>query len=357
MMIIKTAAVYFDGESSTPQNVELFLDKNKEIFYFETQKNDWINWGIKESDFKQKSDSFVIQNKEDVSKSIIIKDSLFINNLKAYLKETGNVSWHQKLINLGFKVHSVIAITILGFIGLSYLYIMPYIAEKAVVLVPESYDTNLGNLVSKQSLMTNTVDSVKSEKLNQFAKELKLNNNKNLHFTVVNSDIVNAYALPNGDIVVFSGILDAMKDYDELVALIGHEVSHVNNRDSMKMLCRNLSGYLFVSAILGDTNGIMAIIGDNANTLQSLSFSRKFEHQADIEGFQILITNHVNPKGMSNLFKRLQEDKSDFSIPEFLSSHPITTERINDVEKMIQSKSFSVNDNPKLKTLFEEIKQ
>ncbi|WP_395057879.1 M48 family metallopeptidase, partial [Flavobacterium sp.] len=139
--------------------------------------------------------------------------------------------------------------------------------------------------------------------------------------------------------------------------LIGHEVSHVNNRDSMKMLCRNLSGYLFVSAILGDTNGIMAIIGDNANTLQSLSFSRKFEHQADVEGFKILTANHVNPKGMSNLFKRLQEDKSALSIPEFLSSHPITNERINDIDKLIKSKSFVVKDNPKLKTLFQEIKQ
>jgi predicted Zn-dependent protease len=357
MMITKTIAVYFDGESSTPLNIEIFLDKKKENFYFETQKNGWINWKIEESDFKQKADSFVIQNKEDVSKNIIIKDSTFINDLKTYLEETRNINWYQKLINLGFKVHSAIAITILAFIGLSYLYIMPWVAEKAVVLVPESYDTNLGDLVFKQSLMTSTIDSVKSEKLNRFAKELKLNNNKNLHFTVVNSGIINAYALPNGDIVVFSGILDAMKDYEELVALIGHEVSHVNNRDSMKMLCRNLSGYLFVSAILGDTNGIMAIIGDNANTLQSLSFSRKFEHQADVEGFQILTANHVDPKGMSNLFKRLHQDKSDFSIPEFLSSHPITTERINYINTMIQSNSFVVKDNPKLKALFQEIKQ
>lgn len=356
MRITKTAAIYFDGESSTPQAIELFLDKKNETFYFETIKGS-INWEIKESDFKQKSDSFVIQNKEDVSKNIIVKDSSFINDLKTYLKETGNVNLYQKLINLGFKVHMIIAISILGFIGFSYLYIMPWIAEKSVFLVPESYDTNLGNLVFEQSLMTNTIDSVKSEKLNKFAKELKLNNNKKLHFTVVNSDIVNAYALPNGDIVVFSGILDAMEDYDELVALIGHEVSHVNNRDSMKMLCRNLSGYIFISAILGDANGVMAVIGDNANTLQSLSFSREFEHKADVDGFQILTNNHVNPRGMSNLFKRLQEDKNNFSIPEFLSSHPITTERIHDVNKMIQSKSFTVIDNPKLKTLFKEIKQ
>ena len=59
-----------------------------------------------------------------------------------------------------------------------------------------------------------------------------------------------------------------MKSYEELVALIGHEATHVNHRHGMKLLCRDLSGYLFVSAILGDANGIMAVITDNVNSLQ-----------------------------------------------------------------------------------------
>lgn len=354
-MIEKTTAVYFDGESSTPQNIELFLDKKKSVFYFETQNAGWINWSIERLDFIYKSDALKLQLKENPAESINIKNADFISRLKTFLHETGNVNWYQKLINLGFKAHTVFALSILFSIGISYVYVLPWIAEKAVILLPESYDSDLGNLVFEQSMMTSTIDSVKTEKLNQFAQQLKLNNTKKLHFTVVDSDIVNAYALPNGNIVVFTGIINKMKSYEELAGLIGHEVAHVNNRHSMKSLCRDLSGYLFVSAVLGDVNGVMAVIGENANNLQSLSFSRDFEHQADLEGYKILINNKINPKGMSDLFSRLQENES-FSLPEFLSSHPVTKERINFIRSLLKSKQHQVTENHQFKSLFQKIK-
>jgi beta-barrel assembly-enhancing protease len=167
---------------------------------------------------------------------------------------------------------------------------------------------------------------------------------------------MNAFALPDGSIVVYTGIIDSMKDYEELAGLIGHEVAHVNHRHSMKMLCRNLSGYLFISAILGDANGVMAVLGENVNTLQSLSFSREFEREADTEGFKIVTSNEVNPKGMSTLFKRLQNEKT-ISIPEFLSSHPVTKDRIRHIDEMIKTKPFQSKDNSKLSLLFQRIKE
>jgi predicted Zn-dependent protease len=67
----------------------------------------------------------------------------------------------------------------------------------------------------------------------------------------------------------------------------------------------------------------MAIIGDNVNICSH--FSREFEKQADLEGFATL-NKTKSTLGMSNLFKRLQ-DKRFISIPEFLSSHPVTEEK------------------------------
>jgi beta-barrel assembly-enhancing protease len=354
-MIIKTTAVYFDGESSAPQNIELFLDKKRAVFYFETSKAGWINWDIGRLDFIYKSDALKLQLKENPAENINIKDAHFIAGLKMFLHENGNVGWYQKLINLGFKAHSVLAFALLLSIGLSYFYALPWIAEKSVALVPETYDTDLGNLVFEQSMMTSKVDSSKTEKLNQFAQQLRLNNTKKLHFTVVDSEIINAYALPNGNIVVFTGIIDKMESYEELAGLIGHEAAHINHRHSMKSLCRDLSGYLFVSAILGDVNGVMAVIGENANNLQSLSFSRDFEHQADLEGYKILVANKINPKGMSDLFSRLQENES-FSLPEFLSSHPVTKERISFIRSLLKSEKYQTIENTHLKSLFQSIK-
>jgi len=173
---------------------------------------------------------------------------------------------------------------------------------------------------------------------------------------VIDSPTVNAFSLPDGNIIVFTGLIHLMNDYDELAGLIGHEVSHVNNRHSMKMLCRNLSGYLFISAVLSDVNGIMAIIGDNVHNLQSLSYSRQFERQADEQGTQLMVLNGINPKGMTDLFTRLKSSET-VVIPGFISSHPITTDRIVDINRLIQRTPHKFHKNSKLEELFRHVKK
>jgi Zn-dependent protease with chaperone function len=355
-MVKKTIGVFFDGNSSVPQQIELSFDKTKKEFHFVSSNMETYCWKIEVVSFEKKAGTLHLQQGNDPIQTISVKEVAFIEELTEFRKNNGSLGWYHRLLDLGIRSHAVFAVLIMVFIGLSYLYVIPWIAEKSVVLIPEEYDNKLGEAFIEQNMFFSSVDSAKTNTLNLFAKELKLRNTKKLHFKVVDSDIVNAFALPDGTIVIYSGIIDSMKNYDELVGLLGHEVAHVNHRHGMKMLCRNLSGYLFVSAILGDANGIMAIIGDNVNSLQSLSFSREFEKQADLEGFATLNKNQINPMGMSNLFKRLQ-DKRFISIPEFLSSHPVTEERIDYINQMVEDKSYPYKENPKLKSLFLEIKQ
>lgn len=352
----KTIGIFFDGESAIPKEIELIFDAEKSVLAFETENNQQHLWNLNEIEFQIKSKFMYLEYGNDPIQNIKISDNDFVNRIHDFRKKKGNQSWYHKLMDMGIKAHILFTVFIFAIIGLGYFYAIPWVAEKAVVIIPEDYDSHLGTTFFEQNMLFSNVDIQKSKALNLFAKELNLKNTKKIKFTVVDSPIVNAYALPDGNIVVFSGILNTMKDYDELVGLIGHEVAHVNHRHSMKMVCRNLSGYIFVSAILGDANGIMATIGDNVNNLQSLSYSRNFEHEADVEGFEIIALNKINPKGMSNLFKRLQ-DKEVLNIPEFLSSHPVTTERIKDINELIKTKPFRFKDNLKLKKLFLEIKK
>lgn len=351
----KTIGIFFDGKSAIPKEVELIFDTEKNVFVFETENNEQHFWDLDGIEFQTKSKYMYLEYGNDPVQNIKINDNDFVNRVHDFRKKKGNQSWYNKLMDMGIKAHILFTVFIFAIIGLCYFYAIPWVAEKAVVIIPEDYDSHLGTAFFEQNMIFNDVDVQKTKALNSFANELNLKNTKKLKFTVVNSEMVNAFALPDGNIVVFSGILDAMKDYDELVGLIGHEVAHVNHRHSMKMVCRNLSGYIFVSAILGDANGVMATIGDNVNNLQSLSFSRNFEHEADVEGFEIIALNKVNPKGMSNLFKRLQ-DEEVVTIPEFLSSHPVTTERITDINELIKEKPFQYQENLKLKKLFLAIK-
>jgi Zn-dependent protease with chaperone function len=346
-----TTGIFFDGESAIPKEIEVSFDIEKSVLVFETENKQQYFWDLDGIAFQTKSKTMYLEYGNDPIQNIKISDSDFVKRIHDFSKKKGNQSWYHKLMDMGIKAHILFTVFIFAIIGLGYFYAIPWAAEKAVVIIPEEYDSHLGATFFEQNMIFSDVDAEKTKALNLFAKELYLKNTKKLKFTVVDSPIVNAFALPDGNIVVFSGILNTMKNYDELVGLMGHEVAHVNHRHSMKMVCRNLSGYIFVSAILGDANGIMATIGDNVNNLQSLSYSRNFEHEADVEGFEIVALNKINPKGMSNLFKRLQNEEV-VTIPEFLSSHPVTTERIKDINELIKTKPFQFEDNLKLKKLF-----
>jgi predicted Zn-dependent protease len=183
-----------------------------------------------------------------------------------------------------------------------------------------------------------------------------LYNKRPLHFNVVKSSEVNAYAMPNGEIVVYTGLLDQLDNTGQLVALLGHEVSHVNERHSMRLLSRNLAGYLVLSLVIGDVSGFTAVLADNAQQLQMLSYSRKHEEEADHLGLKILIKNKQNPTGMLELFAKLK-GSSQINVPELLSSHPLPTSRIQALNKKLVTLHYRVEPNDKLETYFSQLKR
>lgn len=352
-----TKATYFDGQSSISQSIDLYLDEKNETLFFKSINEEEIKWSISSLNITNINDEISINYKSNTLQSLKISDVDFIVYFNNYLKSIDKVNWYDYLLNLGLTIHVVIAVGVLTLITLSYLYIVPYIAEKAVYIIPESYDKTIGEDIYNQFISYNEIDTFKTENLQKFANKIKLNNSKELQFTVVKSETVNAFALPDGHIVVFTGLLDLMESYEELVGLLGHEVTHVNERHSLKMLSRNVSGYILVSAILSDVNGIMAAIADNLNSIYSLTFSRSYEKEADIKGFEIMRMNKINPTGINNLFLRLKKgNKSDVNVPEFLSSHPITDNRIAYINKMIKENPYKFENNLILQNYFKAIK-
>eukprot|EP00918_Siedleckia_nematoides_P061960 GHVU01135169.1.p1 GENE.GHVU01135169.1~~GHVU01135169.1.p1 ORF type:complete len:241 (+),score=14.92 GHVU01135169.1:204-926(+) len=239
-MSSKTIAVFFDGNSSVPQEIELSLNRLNETVEFQMADGSRCRWFLKEITFDKRPTGLHLRYGLDVIQYVKIKDANFIKEIHHFRKEKGYLDWYQKLLDLGVKAHLGIAILIMGVIGLSYVYAIPWVAEKSVVLIPEEYDNKLGSSAWIGNENFVTIDSAKTKTLNEFAKQLNLQNTKPLKFKVVESNEINAFALPDGTIVVYTGILKKMKDYDELVGLLGHEASHVNNRHSMKMLSRTL---------------------------------------------------------------------------------------------------------------------
>jgi len=107
--------------------------------------------------------------------------------------------------------------------------------------------------------------------------------------------------------------------------------------------------------MLSDVNGIMAIIADNAHNLQSLSYSRKFEQEADEQGTKLMINNNINPLGMTLLFSRLKS-QNKAAVPAFISTHPMTNNRIDDINNLIKNTKHKSLYNSQLKELFSQLK-
>lgn len=348
-------AKYFDGQSSASRQTTVVF--NDTINEFRLQTADGISgvWQLDDLQFEKYGSLLEIRNKNYLGAILKIDDKDFSERFYAAMKQNKRIDIHTRLLNLGLSKITAIAVCLLGLIVLAYFYVLPPVAEKSATLLPESFDNEIGNMFMDAFLNENDIDTTKTKYLEQFAAELNLKNKKPLRFTIVKSNEVNAFALPNGQIVVFLGILKNMESSDELVALLGHEASHVNHRHSIKMLCRNLAGYMVVSLLFSDVNGVMAVLADNAQQLHSLSYSRGFEQEADEQGLKILMDNNVNPNGMVKLFEQLEKE-SKFSIPKIISSHPLTNERKENMQKIISEKVYEVKPNDKLNSIFEHIK-
>jgi predicted Zn-dependent protease len=153
-------------------------------------------------------------------------------------------------------------------------------------------------------------------------------------FYLVHEDKPNAFSAPGGNVYVVDALLYFVKNTDELVGTLCHEVSHTIHHDSMnkmqqeeKIAKREIAAAVLLGA---DRFQLLAILllGD----LHSLSYSRGEESRADLTGSDICATTVYNPYGLVWLFQDFQNaDTTD--VPEILSDHPSDQDRIDALKK------------------------
>jgi predicted Zn-dependent protease len=355
-MEYSTTAKYFDGQSSVADQISLFITEQSNELCLQWASSSSIVWDIADLEIEQYGNYLEIRNKRFSGAVLQIDDEVFLKNFLEIMKRKNQIDLHHRILSIGFPKIVGIALAILGVIVLAYVYVLPPVAEKAAELLPESFDSYLGDTFMESFYIENTVDSAQTAYLNDFAAHIDFENTKTLHFLVIKSAEVNAFALPNGQIVVYTGILEKLQNSNELAAVLAHEAVHVNSRHSIKMLCRDLASYLLISLIFSDVNGIMAILADNAQELHALSYSRKFENESDEKGLNILMNNHINPTGMVQLFELLEKEEK-IAIPKIISTHPPTNERKESMQEIIARSEYTVISNHTIDSIFSQLKQ
>ncbi len=162
-------------------------------------------------------------------------------------------------------------------------------------------------------------------------------------FFVVDDPSINAFAGPGGRIGVHTGLILAAENESELAGVMAHEIAHVTQRhllrayESAQQLSLPTAAATIAAILLGAATGsadagIAAASAVQAGSIQQqLNFTRTNEKEADRIGIQTLARSDIDPFGMPAFFERLYQTTRLYgaaSIPEFLSTHPVTTDRI-----------------------------
>ncbi|WP_394789155.1 M48 family metalloprotease [Rhodoferax sp.] len=155
---------------------------------------------------------------------------------------------------------------------------------------------------------------------------------------------INAFALPGGYLGLHLGLIAVVEQPDELASVLGHELSHVTQRHISRMMesQSRQTPWMIGAMILGalalskspDASNALIVGGQAAAVQSQLNFSRDMEREADRIGYGVMTQAGYDPLGFVSMFEKLQQASriSDNGSFPYLRSHPLTTERIADMQ-------------------------
>src|SRR5712691_5822967 len=172
-------------------------------------------------------------------------------------------------------------------------------------------------------------------------------------FFALRDPAINAFALPGGFVGVHTGLINAADTESELASVLAHEISHVTQRHIARMIGQQQQMQIPVMAAIAAAilfgrsrpdlaTGAIAAAQGGAVQAQ-LSYSRDFEREADRVGLQALDAAGFDARAMAVFFEKMQRSarvSDDGSVPGYLRTHPVTTERIADAQNKAASMPY-----------------
>ena len=265
-----------------------------------------------------------------------------------------------------FKNYIVIIGTILLFLSCA---INPFTGRKTLALVPNSqlFPTAFAQydqFLTENKVVKGTSDAQMITRVGQriaVAAERWLDANGNQgylkdykwEYNLVNDKAVNAWCMPGGKIVFYTGILPIANGEAGVAAIMGHEVAHaLANHGQQRMRAGLIQQGLAVTGniVIKDDksrNAFNQYYGVGSNVLGILPFSRAHESQADEIGLTLMAIAGYNPDEAAELWKRMKANSGGQAPPEFLSTHPSNDSRIANLTKLApiakaEAKKFGV---------------
>ena len=226
--------------------------------------------------------------------------------------------------------------------------IFPYTSMKIAETIPYKMKQMITAqfLKTNDSLLKNQSNLTDKRKLNitkmfhQAIIQLNLKmENYNLIFISSDESGANAFALPDGTIMLTDDLVNLYEGDDELLlSVLLHEVGHVENNHGLTLVIRSIGTVVILNYIIGDITALSDFIITSSAIFLQLSFSREMESDADYYSLSKLIEINKDPKLIALALEKLSIYTKDEEgiVPSYLSSHPITKDRISFINNAIK---------------------
>jgi predicted Zn-dependent protease len=236
---------------------------------------------------------------------------------------------------------------------------VPITNRKQIKLLPESMLlslslTNYNQFLSQNpalstsepntQLVRNTGGKI-SQAVTKYMKEIgesKRLKNYKWEFNLVKDPTVNAWCMPGGKVVIYTGILPVTKDETGLAVVMSHEIAHAVARHGNERMSQQLAialGGVSLSVAMQnkpkETQNIFLAVYGIGGTLGSLAYSRQHEYEADKLGMVFMALAGYDPAKAIDFWERMSALSSGSSTPQFLSTHPSNANRIKSMKEFL----------------------
>jgi predicted Zn-dependent protease len=227
--------------------------------------------------------------------------------------------------------------------GVLALLLVGPLARVAVAAIPRSVDHDLGQQALGQALRplgsadkpAPAVSGAVAAAMERLQSAL---GRPELAFevTVVDSKVVNAFALPDGHILITTALLRLMGSADELAAVLAHEINHVVGRHVVELMVRRAGLGVILMGVTGGGESVGRNLLAASASLASLGFNRDMESEADLRGLDLLSRALIDPHAAVTVMQRIAGEEGDApAASEYLHTHPLTGKRIDTMERWI----------------------
>jgi predicted Zn-dependent protease len=233
-----------------------------------------------------------------------------------------------------------------------------YVDRADVEKFTKENERKLGELILKT--IKATQDEIDSATVRPFIDSLgrRICEASNLDYSklkihVVKSSEVNAFALPDNNMVIYTGLIDYARSAEEVAGVMAHEIGHMEKKHVMKKLVKEI-GFAMLFTIAGGDAGY-EILRETARVLSSTAFDRQQETDADNFAIELMAKADIDPSSLGNFLFRLAKDHD---MPEelvWISTHPESKSRAAEI--LSKKKEYKFNPKPILNTPWKDVQK